>query len=77
MVKTKDLRGQFRDLDKKDVHKLLILQARFQLLIRIYELYQKESDKCFSGGYRRDSTCRGRHLAALYVRNFQGCKGHL
>ncbi len=35
MVKTKDLRGQFRDLDKKDVHKLLILQARFQLLIRI------------------------------------------
>ncbi len=35
MVKTKDLRGQFRDLDKKDVRKLLILQARFQLLIRM------------------------------------------
>jgi hypothetical protein len=39
MVKTKDLRGQFRDLDKKDVHKLLILQARFQLLIRIIECF--------------------------------------
>lgn len=35
MLKTKDLRRQFCDRDKKAVHKLLILQARFQLLIRI------------------------------------------
>jgi hypothetical protein len=34
-MKTKDLRRRFCDRDSNDVHKLLIFQARFQLLIRI------------------------------------------